>query len=107
VIVAETGQLYLLTVADEGQRIKVCIFDDADNRMLSCSLETNKIAPRLGRAPEVVIHAWNNDIRVGNTLLADYRYSDIDGDIQDSLLTTVQWQLNGVVFYANNSFLLN
>lgn len=100
------GQLYLLTVADEGQQIKVCIFADDDNRMLSCSLATNKIVPRLGREPEVVINTWNDDVRVGNTLLADYRYSDIDGDIQDSLLTTVQWQLNGVVFAANNSLLL-
>ena len=93
-----TARSYILQPTDEGQIIRFEVTPVAQTGRLSTGVavaapDSPPIAARLGAAPVASNVTVTGTRREGETLTADYTYSDADGDAQGA--TVLQWWRGG------------
>ncbi|MGF1833149.1 hypothetical protein [Photobacterium sanguinicancri] len=91
IIPNENSDSYLLTVADEGKYISVCIINQVTNTLISCSEETNAIQAAAGIMPSVYLEPLSAKVEVGQNVLLDYHFIDLDNDKEDIDTTSFSW----------------
>ncbi len=95
IIPNENSGSYLLTVADEGKYISVCIINQVTNTLISCSEETNMIQGAAGSEPVAIINPLLDQIELGKSAFLDYEFLDFDNDKEDLDSTSFSWFLDG------------
>ncbi len=107
IISNENSDSYLLTVADEGKYISVCIINQVTNTLISCSEETNAIQAAAGIMPSVYLEPLSAKVEVGQNVLLDYHFIDLDNDKEDIDTTSFSWFVDDNLIATDQSLLVD
>jgi len=91
----------------QGARAHVCINDKATENILACTEKTNFIQARSSYAPEITVTPLPSHIEVGNSLQANYSYSDTDSDEEDISRLSYRWYINDSLVSSKKTIIIN
>ena len=103
----ESSPSLVLDKAWQGQRAHVCINDQVTKNVLACTEKTGFIKARSNYAPHIQVSLLDPYISVGDSLQADFAYSDADGDEEDENRRSYRWYLNGKLISSAAQLIIN